>query len=141
MKMPKVFQNSRYLSLIAFRLLAEEFDEPLGDHLAQLAHQGVVLQRLAGDVERQVLGIDHPFEKAQPFRQDIFAVLIDQHLLAVEIDAGLHPAHAQDLEILLGHIDQGIDGQRRIGGKMQAVQRLVGGIADELVEIRYIPHR
>ncbi len=61
-------------------------------------------------------------------------MLVDEHFLAVEVDTGLHPAHTQGLEVVLGHKEQGIDGQRRISGKMEAEGGFIIGIADELIE-------
>ncbi len=62
-------------------------------------------------------------------------MLIDEDPLAIEVDSGLHPAETKDLKILLRDKQQGIDRQRRIGRKMQAVHRFVDGVADEFVEI------
>ncbi len=61
-------------------------------------------------------------------------MLVDEHFLAVEIDTGLHPAHAHIFKVVLGYKEEGIDGQRRISGKMETEGGLIIGIADELIE-------
>ncbi len=119
---------------LLFGLLAEVFQKTLGHHFVDFGDQGIVLQGLARDIERQILAVDHPFHKAQPLRQDILAVLLDQHPLAIKVNARVHPAEAVFLEILLRHKEQGLDRQRRIGFEMQPVERVGNGVADKLVK-------
>eukprot|EP01047_Picozoa_sp_COSAG01_P065621 COSAG01_NODE_8898_length_2622_cov_1.340864_3_plen_277_part_00 len=53
---------------------------PSGDRPAHPLDQRRVLQVLAGDVERQVLGVDHALEEAHPLRQDVVGLGLDQNL-------------------------------------------------------------
>ena len=56
------------------------------DHgAADLGHQGVGLQHLAADVERQVLGIDDAAQESQVGRHQPGAVVGDEHPLDVEL--------------------------------------------------------
>ena len=119
---------------IGLRLLLEHLDHPLADHAAELPHQRAVLHGLAGNVQRDVGAIDHSLHEAHPIRQQALRRGIDQHLLAVERDRRLGLVHADPLHVLVGHEDQRVDRDRRVGGEMQAVGRVVVGVAGEFVE-------
>ena len=55
-------------------------------------------------------------------------------LLAVERDAALDLAEAHALRVFARREDQRVDRERRVGAEMQAVGRLVEGLAGELIE-------
>ena len=122
------------LFTVLFCLLCQKFKKTFGDDLAQLQDQGIILQGLTGDVQGQVLRVNYTLHKTKPLRQDIFTVLINEYLLAVEIDAGLHAAHTHGLKVFFGRKEQGVDGQWCIGCKVEPVGGLVNGIADKLVK-------
>jgi hypothetical protein len=66
---------------------AEGVERLAHEVLPDLAHLAVLLQRLARDVERQVAGVDHAAQEAQPRRQQLLAVRHDEHAPHVELDA------------------------------------------------------
>ena len=49
-------------------------------------HVGVLLQVGAGDVERNVRGVDHAVQQRQEVRHDVLDVVGDEHLVAVEVN-------------------------------------------------------
>ena len=75
------------LGLVQARLLVELANNSLGENGAQLSDQVAVLQELAGEVEGNVLAVDHALHEAQPARQNLVRLGKDQHLFAVQGDA------------------------------------------------------
>ena len=60
-------------------------DQVLPDNLQDL----VLLEHLSGDVEREVLGVDHALDEVEVFGNQVFAVLHDEHSAHVELDVVL----------------------------------------------------
>ena len=120
---------------VFFRALFEAFDDALRQHAVQFLNQRRVLQRFAGNVQRNVRGIDDALHEAQPFREQVFRLRIDEHLAAVERNFRRRAPEAHRLGIVRREKQDGIDRQRRVRGKMQPVLRLVPGAALEFVEV------
>ena len=66
--------------------LGELVADLLGDVGGDFLDVGVLLQIGAGDVERNVRGVDHAVQQRQEVRHDVLDVVGDEHLVAVEVD-------------------------------------------------------
>ncbi len=64
-----------------------------------------------------------------------FGLRLNEHLAAIQIHLGIHPAHAHRFKIARRHEQQRLDGQRRVRREMQTEQRLVVVVADERVKL------
>ena len=120
---------------VLLRLLIEEFEELAGQDLVQPLQERGVLHRLAGDVEREILAVDDPLEKAEPFGEEPLGFSLDEYLPAVQVHLGLHPPHAHRFEVPLRHEEQGLDGDRGVRVEMQPEERLVMIVPDESVKL------
>jgi hypothetical protein len=101
-------------------LLVEELEEALGDDLAQLLEQGLVLHGLARDVQREILAVYDALEETQPLGQQILRRGVDQDLAAVEGHGGLETGEAETLGVFLRDEEQGVDRERGVGREVQA---------------------
>ena len=110
-------------------------DEALGDNVADLAHQGIVLEHFAGNVQGQVLAVHHAVQEAQPFRKQAFRLGVNQHALAVQGDAGVHAAEAEHFRITLGDEKQGIQHDGGVRAEMHVGQGLFIRVGDKLVKL------
>jgi hypothetical protein len=70
----------------SFRTAPKFSQNVVGHPLLDLRQHGIVLQKLAADVERQVLGIDHAEEKSQVGRQQLFAVIGNEDPPHIKLD-------------------------------------------------------
>ena len=102
----EIFPEGGVCFRILFGFFLQELDEAICQDLAELENQGIILQGLAGNVKRQVFGVNNTFQETQPFWKNVLTVLVYEDFLAVEIHAGLHTTHAQHLVILSRDIHQ-----------------------------------
>ena len=100
--------------LIALPVILQQAQELRLDFLFQVGGDDlqlpVMLQKLPGDVEAQVRGIHHAPDKAEVLRQQVRALIHDEHAIGVELQA---------LLIVLGIVVHG-------GGAGEEEQRLIG---------------
>ena len=68
---------------VGIGLLVEEFDEPPGQHFVELLFHGRVLHRLARDIQREILTVDHPLQKPQPFGQKSLGFRFNKDLATI----------------------------------------------------------
>ncbi len=115
-------------------LVGEELEEAGGDGLADLLEQGLVLHRLARDVERDVGAVHDALHEAHPVRQQALGRGIDEHLAAIERHGRLGFREAHALRVFRRSEDQRVDRERRVGGEVQAIGRLVPCLACKLIE-------
>ena len=52
--------------------------------------RAVVLQERTGNVQRHIGTVDHTFQEHQKFRNDLFDIVRDEHLIVVEFDLPLN---------------------------------------------------
>ncbi|MFM7708799.1 MAG: hypothetical protein ACKO9D_12445, partial [Gammaproteobacteria bacterium] len=64
----------------------EEVERALGERGAHRLDLGVLLQQLARDVERQVVGVEHAAHEAQVERQELLRVVHDEHAPHIELE-------------------------------------------------------
>ena len=96
---------------------------------------GVVLQRLARDVQRQVLGIDQAAEEPEVFGQQLAAVALHQDPLGAEVHAVLEPGEAEPLEVRGRAVEDRAELDRRVDRQVQVPERrLLGVVRQVLVE-------
>ena len=106
-----------------------------GQRLAKLAHHRVALHHLTRDIERQILGIDHAFHKAQIVGQQIAVALLDQHLARVETQPVIRVCRHQIALALGGHKEDAAHVDRHVGDQMHMGQRIVEVEGQLLVEV------
>lgn len=115
--------------------LVEMFEEAFGDDVSQFANQGGVLHGLAGDVEREIFAVDDAADEAHPVGEKLGGLGVDEDLFAVEGDAGLGLTHAHEFHVLLGEEEEGVDDERGVCLKVEAIAGGVPGVGGEFVEV------
>ena len=65
----------------------EEIQRALRERSAHRLDLGVLLQQLARDIERQVVGVEHAAHEAQVERQELLGVVHDEHASHIELEA------------------------------------------------------
>ncbi len=122
------------LALLALHLVEggeHLLDELLLDHL-DLA---ILLQDLAGHVERQVVGIDHALDEPQVRRHQLLALVHHEHALDVELDAALHLGAVQVERRLARQVEQCVRLDRALHAHGDAAQWIGPVVGDVLVEL------
>ncbi len=75
-------------AIILFFLLdgfdVQEAEYPVGEHSPQFTDKSALLEQFAAQIERNVL--DDTFAESQPFRLNVFCLVLDQHLAAINAD-------------------------------------------------------
>ena len=66
---------------------SEQIKGALGERCAHRLHIGVLLQKLARNVERQVARIEHTAHETQVVRQELRGVIHDEHAPHIEFQA------------------------------------------------------
>jgi hypothetical protein len=64
----------------------QEAEYPVGEHNPQFTDKSALLEQFSAQIERNVLGIDNTFAKSQSFGQNVFCLVLNQHLAAVNTD-------------------------------------------------------
>merc|ERR1711865_483245 len=101
--------------LIVILLLAD-----LLEHLQALLHEVllddaedlVLLQRLPGDVQRQVLRIDHTLNEVEPLWHQLLAVIHDEHTADIQLDVAA-------LLLRLEHVERGATRNKEQGAELE----------------------
>ena len=93
-----------------------------------------LLQDLARDVERQVVGIDHAAHEAQVLRHQLLGIVHDEHAAHVELDAVARVAVPQVERRAAGDVQQLRVFLLAFDARMRPGQRVVEIVADVLVE-------
>ena len=87
-----------------------------------LFDQSAVLHGFPGDVEGQILAIDDPAQKAQPFRKEAFGFAVDKHISAIETDPYFGAIKSQSLDVIPRDKENRIDSKRGVGGEVQRMR-------------------
>ena len=85
----EVLPEDGVLFLIVLRELAEHVECTLREGALELLRHAAFLEKLAGDVERQVGGVDEAADEAQVVRQELLGVVHDEDALHEELEAVL----------------------------------------------------
>ena len=109
--------------------------DPLGDAGADGVNGLVGLQDLAGDVQGQVVGIDHAANETQITGHQLFGVVHDEHALHVQLDA-VHVVPIPEVEgRLLGQVEQGDVAGGAFHPVVQYLHGLFEVVGDVFVEL------
>ena len=132
---PSSVQNVAYFSG-SFSCIVLDRREHLPDQaLADQLDLAVLLQDLAGDVERQVVRVDDTLDEAQVLGDERLAVVHDEHALDVELHAALGVAPEQVHRRVAGEEQQRLVLERALGRQLDRLQRLAPVVADVPVEL------
>ena len=101
--------------LVLLPVVLQHFQELRLDLLFQITcnqlELAVVLEHLAGDVQAQILGVHHALDEAEVLRQQVGAVLIDQHAGRIELQALFIVGGIEIVWRAFGDEQQGLVGQ------------------------------
>ena len=84
---PELLPDRGVLVFVVLGEIFEERQDALDAAGADRLHRLRLLQDLARDVKRQIVGIDHAAHEAQVRRHELLRVVHDEHALDVELDA------------------------------------------------------
>ena len=99
--------------------LVEELERLLDDVLLDDLHDLVLLERLTGQVERQVLGVNDALDEREPLRDEIGGVLSDEDTADVELDVVLRLLGLEEIEgCALGHEEDGAELELTLNGEV-----------------------
>mmetsp|Transcript_41653 Transcript_41653/g.95434 ORF Transcript_41653/g.95434 Transcript_41653/m.95434 type:complete len:433 (-) Transcript_41653:340-1638(-) len=121
--------------LVVLGEVLEKLDHSLGEHARDLLHERGVLHRLSRDIQRQVLRIDHSFEKSHPFGEQPLRSGLNEHLAAVQVDAALLARHAPLLDVTLWNVEDSLDRDGRVHREVERVPRVVERLRDVPIEL------
>ena len=126
--------------LVGGAIVLQHLLQLAGDLLLHLAGDGVqlvvLLQRLTRDVEREVLAVHDAADEVVVVGQQVLALLHDQHVGAVQLQALLVVLAVQVVRRAAGDEQQRIIGQRSLGvdgERSSRVGEVVEGLLVELV--------
>ncbi|CAH0377059.1 unnamed protein product, partial [Pelagomonas calceolata] len=148
--------------VLVLRDLVEELDGLLDQILLDDLEDLVLLQRLARDVEREVLGINNTLDKRQELGHEVLAVVHDEDAAHVQLDvvelllvaalehvegrAARHEEHRAELELALDRevLDRGVVlpvvRERLVEGGVLLLRHLVGlAHPDGLLAVEVVP--
>ncbi|MNJ28626.1 hypothetical protein D3C77_231700 [compost metagenome] len=94
-----------------------------------------MLQQLSGNVERQILGIDHPFDKSEVIRQQVAAFFHDQHAIGIQLQSFLILLRVVIKRSVLRNEQDRIVYDCAVRANMDMLKRLVEAIALLVVEV------
>ena len=80
--------------------------------LADDLQLAILLQDLARDVQRKIVGVDHAFNEAQVGRHEIAALVHDEDALHIKLQAALHLGAVEVEGRLGGEVEQRVRLQR-----------------------------
>jgi len=99
--------------------VGEHFKGLLGQVLLDDAKDLVLLKVLTGDVEGKVFGVDNTLDEAQVLRDEILAVIHDEHTADVKLDVVLLLLGLEEVEGgSLGHEEHGSEGELTLNGEV-----------------------
>ena len=123
--------------LVALAILVEEVLKVGLDLLLDAAGDGlqlaVVLQRFTRDVKREVLRVDDAADEVEVVGQEVFALVHDEHVGAIEREALLEILAVQVIRRAARREQQRIVGQRALGMQRDGARRI-----GEVVEVRLV---
>ena len=100
----------------------------------------VVLEQLPGDVQGEVLGVHHAPDKAEVVRQQVGALVHDEHAGGVELQSLLVLPGVEVVGGVGGDIEHGLVGDGALGADVWMTRQGVLPVAELLlVELRCTP--
>ena len=120
---------------IVFRQLGEHGQNALGASLAQGGGHLVVLQDFTADVERQIVGVQHPFYEAQVGRHKLLGIVHDEDALHIELQTVLLLAVVEVERCAGRYVEQAGVLLRPFHPVVTPQQRIFKVVGDVLVEL------
>ena len=105
------------------------------DRLLDLADHGVVLKHLAGDVERQVSGINHALREAEVLGEKHLEVVADEHVAHVKRKTVLRLRHVDVHAGLFRQEEKCLELDLSLAGEVDDLQRIGVVVREVLVEL------
>ncbi|WVZ83180.1 hypothetical protein U9M48_030351 [Paspalum notatum var. saurae] len=125
--------------LAILRDVEEHLDALLHQVLADDLEDLVLLQRLAGDVEGQVVGVDDALDEAQPLGDELLAVVHDEDAADVELDVVELLAGVEEVERrAAGHEEDGLELQLPLHREVLHGEVVLPVVGQRLVEGRVL---
>ena len=114
----------------------EPVEHPFDEGVADPADDRVVLQGLARDVQRQVLGIDQAVEEPEVLGHQLAAVVLDEDPLHAEVQPMLRASEPEQLDVGGRAVEDRAELDRRVGRQVEVPERLLLGVVGQvLVEL------
>src|SRR5690606_17664456 len=132
-KITEFLEEVRIAVRIPFGFFFEELQKTAGDEPIQFLDERAVLHRLARNIQRQILTVDHTLQEPEPVGKQILRLGVDQDFTTIEADTWLGAAEAELFLILLRDEQEAMDRERRVGAEVQTVARPVKGVAEKFV--------
>ncbi len=135
--LPKPRKEGGELLRLVARDLLEQVEHALHAGGLDPLQLAILLEDLAADVERQVVGVDDTADEAQVVRQELLGRVHDEDALDVELQplALVASAHHQVERRLLRHVEQRRVALVAFDAVMRPGQRIVEIVAQRLVEV------
>ena len=135
-RVPDFGERFRFLLAEAFQLR----DHAAGDGFSDLRELRIVLQHLAGNIERQILAVDHAAHEAQVCRQQL-GVVGDEDAADIELDLALARLVEQVERLCRRRKQQHGIGLPPLGAIMQRHRGIVEGAGDRLIGLLVVLRR
>merc|ERR1712137_1087573 len=115
--------------------LGEQLKGLLDDVLLDDLHDLVLLESLTGQVEGQVLGVDHTLDEGEPLRNEVGGVVSDEDTADVELDVVLGLLGLEQVEgSALGDEEDGAELELTLNGEVLDGKVVLPVVAKRLVE-------
>ncbi len=131
----EVFPEALVLLGLVFRQLLQHVQHALGQRRLHRVDDRVFLQDFAGNVQRQVIGVDHALDEAHVQRQERLGLIHHEHALHVELETTRCFALIQIKRRTRRHVQQRGVFQLAFDLVMAPAQRVLVVVRDVLVEL------
>ncbi|MNF69944.1 hypothetical protein D3C84_518410 [compost metagenome] len=131
----EVFPEALVLLRLVLRQFFQHVQHALGQRRLHRVDHRILLQDLAGNVQRQVVGVDHALDEAQVQRQELVGLVHDEHALHIQLEALGSIALVQVERRSARHIQQRGVFQLALDLVVAPGQRVVEVMGDVLVEL------
>ncbi|RMS43886.1 hypothetical protein ALP66_05703 [Pseudomonas amygdali pv. photiniae] len=131
----EVFPEPLVLLGFVFRQLLQHVQHALGQRRLHRVDDRVLLQDFAGNVQRQVIGVDHALDEAHVQRQERLGLIHDEDALHIELQAARCFALIQIKRSTRRHVQQRSVFQLAFNLVMAPAQRVLVVVRDMLVEL------
>ncbi len=131
----EVLPEGLVLLRLVLRQLLQHVQHALGQRRLHRVDHRILLQDFPGDVQRQVVGVDHTLDEAQVQRQELVGLVHDEHALYVQLQAPRRFAMVQVERRAARHVEQRGVFQLAFDLVVAPAQRVLEVMGDVLVEL------
>ena len=114
---------------------AQRVQHFFGQPITDLGNMPILLEPLARNIQRQVSGINHAFQKTEIARNKVFALLHDHDPLGVELEPKRRGMKREIKRGLRGQEDQSLKLKASLGPKIERLERRIPVVGNMLVEL------